>query len=199
MKVFSILRIFPGAYRKRESQDSPGLAGKSRGKLALAAILLMGICLAPLWSWADQDEALKQEIIQVMRELAQAYNQNQSEVLQGHFTETADVVTLPGQKPTQGPEQVVRHLLQSRSQDYLNGKMEIQVQNIKFFDKDWALVEAKNILQGVTSPRGAKLPPIEHFMLLLMEKNKKKWRIESMRYFSRFPILRPLNRPGGPS
>lgn len=165
-----------------------------RGKTVVGAMILMVFCLAPLKTWADRDEEAKGEITQVMNELSQAYNQDQPEMLKSLFTETTDVVTLPGQTPIQGPEEAARRLLQSKSRVYLDGKMNIQIQYIKFFDKDWALVEAKNLLQGVITPKGTKLPPIEHPMLFLMEKNKKEWRIESLRYYSRFPILRPLVR-----
>lgn len=192
------LRTFPSWIRlspcfSREESWKPG-----RKKIC-GVMILMVLCLVPLSGGADQGEEAKGEIIQVMKELTQAYNQNHPELLQGLFTETADVATRPGQTPIQGPEPLVRQLLQSRSREFLNGKMEIQVQNIKFFDKNWAWVEAKNVLQGITTPRGAKLPPIEHPMLLLMEKKKKQWRIESLRYFSRFPILRPVERSSGPS
>ena len=136
------------------------------------------------------------EQIQVLVEnYVEAYNQGDEAALEKLWAEDGDLISRPGKALSKGKQGILMEIKNNQTREYQGGKMDLRISNIKFVGKNAALVEAKNLLTGVISPGGTKLPPIPHYMIFLVEKDKKDWRINAIRYFSAIPIVRSSRSP----
>lgn len=157
----------------------------------LLFFMFLGFATSAQCKGSREDVAMIESLVS---ELVRAYNQREEAALEKLWAEDGDLVAVPGKSPVTGRQAVLEEIRQNQGRDYKNGRLSVSITKITFLGKDAALVEAKNSLTGVTTPGGTVLPPISHFMILAVEKDKKAWFIDSARYFSGLPIVRPLNR-----
>ena len=131
-----------------------------------------------------------QQIQTLVNNLVQAYNAKDEAAMQQLWAEDGDLVSVPGNVVSKGQRAILEEIKNSRNVHYKDGKLNLTVTSIKFVGKNAAFVEARNMLSGVVTPGGTQLPPIAHHMVLLVEKEKKAWLLDAVRWYSAVPIVR---------
>jgi len=160
-------------------------------KLLWALTLTLAISLATsAHAYGSKKEKDIQEIETLVQKLVTAYNQRDEALMQKIWAEDGDLVSTPGAQISTGKEKVIAEIKQDQNTEYKNSQLNVTVTNIKFIGKNAAVVEAKNLLSGIITPGGTKLPPLAHYMIIIVEKQKKEWLIDGVRYFSSLPLLR---------
>lgn len=166
-------------------------------KSLLKFLLILGILtgVGGLLVWAGDRDDEVQAIQTLVKNLVQAYNADNEAALGKLLAGEGDWASVPGRKPSKGTQAILQEIKQGRSGDYRGGQLNLAVTSIKFVGKNAAFVEATNRLTGVVTPRGTHLPPIDHHMILLLEKDKKDWLIHAVRWYSAVPIVRGKTSP----
>ena len=151
--------------------------------LAISATWLLSAGNAYAKKVSQQDRAA---IETVVNNYMAAYNKMDEEAIQKLFAQDGDLLTSDRSIFNEGQAAVIAEIKQAKRENLKGRDMSVNIARMQEISKGIYFVEAKGILKS-TTPSGTPLPTINNRMVMLLEKEGKDLKIDSVRYYSNVP------------